>query len=50
VSQIIFRFALDLGMVALTGTTNAGHMMADLEVLDFRLDASEVAQIERIAG
>ncbi|HUE74861.1 MAG TPA: aldo/keto reductase [Pirellulaceae bacterium] len=26
VSQIIFRFALDVGMIALTGTTNPDHM------------------------
>ncbi|MGZ3355746.1 MAG: hypothetical protein ACXVBO_12930 [Isosphaeraceae bacterium] len=31
VSQIVFRFALDVGMVPLTGTTDAGHMRADLE-------------------
>ena len=29
VSQIVFRFALDVGMVPLTGTTDAGHMRAD---------------------
>jgi diketogulonate reductase-like aldo/keto reductase len=45
--QIIFRFALDIGMVALTGTTDAGHMRADLEVFDFHLEPREV---ERIAG
>src|SRR5262249_9380388 len=37
VSQVVFRFALDVGMVPLTGTTDAGHMRADLEVFDFRL-------------
>jgi diketogulonate reductase-like aldo/keto reductase len=46
VSQIVFRFALDVGMVPLTGTTDVGHMRADLEVLDFRLDPEEVARIE----
>jgi diketogulonate reductase-like aldo/keto reductase len=48
VSQIIFRFALDVGMVALTGTTSAGHMRADLEVLDFRLEPEEIERIESI--
>src|SRR5205823_8928253 len=38
VSQIVFRFALDVGMVPLTGTTDAAHMRADLEVFDFRLE------------
>ena len=28
VSQIVFRFALDVGMVVLTGTTDAAHMRA----------------------
>ena len=34
-SQIVFRFALDVGMVPLTGTTNADHMHADLEMFRF---------------
>lgn len=50
VSQIVFRFALDVGMLPLTGTTDAGHMRADLEVLDFRLEAEEVRQIEGLAS
>jgi diketogulonate reductase-like aldo/keto reductase len=45
VSQIIFRFALDISMVALTGTTDAAHMKADLDVVDFRLTPEEVQQI-----
>ncbi len=44
----IFRFALDVGMVALTGTTSSGHMRADLEVLDFRLEPEEIERIESI--
>ncbi len=47
-SQIVFRFALNVGMVPLIGTTNAAHMRDDLEVLDFRLDPQEVAEIERL--
>lgn len=47
-SQIVFRFALDVGMVPLTGTTNADHMLSDLEVLDFRLNGKEVEQIENL--
>lgn len=46
ISQIVFRFALDVGMMVLTGTTNADHMRAALEVLDFRLDSKDVARIE----
>lgn len=47
-SQIIFRFALDVGMLPLTGTTNADHMHADLEVFDFRLEPEEVDRIEHL--
>jgi diketogulonate reductase-like aldo/keto reductase len=36
-SQIVFRFALDIGMILLTGTTDAAHMRDDLEVFSFRL-------------
>jgi diketogulonate reductase-like aldo/keto reductase len=48
VSQVIFRFALDVGMIPLTGTTDAGHMREDFEVFDFRLEREEVARIERL--
>ena len=44
--EVVFRFALEVGMVALTGTTDAGHMRDDLAVLDFRLDPEEVGAIE----
>jgi diketogulonate reductase-like aldo/keto reductase len=50
VSQVVFRFALDVSMVVLTGTTAAGHMREDLEVLDSRLEPEEVVRIERLAG
>jgi diketogulonate reductase-like aldo/keto reductase len=46
VSQIIFRFAIDLGMMPLTGTTDPAHMRADLDVFDFDLNATEVERIE----
>src|SRR5262249_18553177 len=49
-AQIIFRFALDIGMIPLTGTTNANHMKADLEVFDFRLAREEVERIEGLLG
>jgi diketogulonate reductase-like aldo/keto reductase len=49
VSQIVFRFALDVGMIPLTGTTDAGHMRADLDVFDFSLDPEEIERVEQIA-
>jgi len=48
-AQIVFRFALDVGMIPLTGTTSAEHMREDLAVLDFQLSPDEVARIETIA-
>ena len=46
VSQIVFRFALDVGMIPLTGTTNAAHMREDLEVFDFRLGGRRGVRVE----
>jgi diketogulonate reductase-like aldo/keto reductase len=48
VSQIIFRFALDVGMIPLTGTTSAEHMRQDLDVFNFALGAEEAQQIENL--
>ena len=50
VSQIVFRFALDVGMVPLTGTTDPVHMRADLDVFDFRLAPAEVEQVESLVS
>ncbi len=50
ISQVVFRFALDVGMIILTGTTDAGHMRADLDVFDFRLEPDEIEKIERLAA
>jgi diketogulonate reductase-like aldo/keto reductase len=49
VAQVVFRFALDVGMVPLTGTTDGGHMREDLEVFAFRLEPEEAERIERLA-
>lgn len=48
VAQIVFRFALEVGMVPLTGTTDPAHMAADLAAEDFQLELAEVERIERI--
>jgi diketogulonate reductase-like aldo/keto reductase len=50
IAATVFRFALDVGMIPLTGTTNAEHMRVDLEAFDFRLGPEEIAQIEALAG
>jgi diketogulonate reductase-like aldo/keto reductase len=49
-AQIVFRCALHLGMLPLTGTTQAPHMQADLSVLDFQLSPEEIHQIEFLAA
>lgn len=47
-AQVVFRFALEVGMVALTGTTDPAHMSEDLAAFDFQLESAEVATIERL--
>ena len=50
-SQVVFRFAIQVGMLPLTGTTNLAHMKQDLAVLDqFELTEDEVRSIESAAG
>lgn len=48
--QVIFRFAMQVGMVPLTGTTNEEHMKQDLAVSRILLSQDEVSLIESIAG
>jgi diketogulonate reductase-like aldo/keto reductase len=48
-AQIVFRFALQVGMLPLTGTTDPEHMREDLGAFDFQLSAEDVSTIERIA-
>jgi diketogulonate reductase-like aldo/keto reductase len=47
-AQVVFSFALQVGMVALTGTTDAEHMAEDLRSYDFELAPEEVRAIEEI--
>ena len=48
-AQIIFRFAMQIGMLPLTGTTNQQHMKQDLQAEQFTLSAEEIQRIEAIA-
>jgi diketogulonate reductase-like aldo/keto reductase len=48
--QVVFRFAIHVGMLPLTGTSDRGHMEQDLSCSDFELDDAEVRALERIAG
>jgi diketogulonate reductase-like aldo/keto reductase len=47
-AQIIFRFAMQIGMLPLTGTTNLQHMKEDLQVDRFMLTPEELQRIETI--
>jgi diketogulonate reductase-like aldo/keto reductase len=49
-AQIIFRFAIEVGMIPLTGTANAGHMQADLDVFNFCLEPDDVEQIQDLVA
>lgn len=49
IAQIIFRFALQLGILPLTGTTNQQHMHEDLDLDNFELNFEELQQIENIS-
>jgi diketogulonate reductase-like aldo/keto reductase len=49
-AQVVFRFAQAVGMLPLTGTTDAGHMKQDLASRDLSLSADEVRAIESLAG
>jgi diketogulonate reductase-like aldo/keto reductase len=47
-AQLIFRFAMQVGMLPLTGTTNPQHMKEDLQSDRFTLLSEEVRRIETI--
>ena len=48
-AQIIFRFAMQIGMLPLTGTTSQKHMREDLEAERLALPSDEIELIETIA-
>jgi diketogulonate reductase-like aldo/keto reductase len=47
-AQVIFRFALQVGIVPLTGTSSPQHARDDLKVFTFELTEDEVATIDRL--
>ncbi|MGR9000490.1 MAG: aldo/keto reductase family protein [Gammaproteobacteria bacterium] len=48
-AQVVFRFALQIGMIPLTGTTSKSHMQEDLTAYEIELSEEEVDIIEHIA-
>jgi diketogulonate reductase-like aldo/keto reductase len=49
-TRVVFAFALQTGMICLTGTTDPDHMRDDLAALDLELSGDEVARIENVSG
>ena len=47
-AQVIFRFAMQIGMLPLTGTTSERHMKEDLQAEQLALSAKEIGRIEAI--
>ena len=47
---MIFRYALEGGMLPITGTRNAGHMAQDLDIFSFQLTVQDRRAIEAMAG
>ena len=48
-AQVIFRFAMQIGILPLTGTTSAQHMKEDLQVDGMELTSEDIRHIEMIA-
>jgi diketogulonate reductase-like aldo/keto reductase len=48
-AQVIFRFAMQVGMLPLTGTTSRQHMQEDLQAEKLSLRAEEIHLIEAMA-
>jgi diketogulonate reductase-like aldo/keto reductase len=42
VAQVVFRFAIELGMLPLTGTSDSLHMRQDLDIFDFTLSDEDI--------
>ncbi len=49
-AQVVFRFALAVGMLPLTGTSSAEHMRQDLASRELALSDAEVRAIESLVG
>lgn len=48
IPQVIFRFAIQVGMTPLTGTRSSQHMNEDLQIFDFELTEDEMSFIEAL--
>jgi diketogulonate reductase-like aldo/keto reductase len=50
VTQVVFRFSIQLGMMPLTGTTEVAHKRHDLVIFDFTLTPSETETMLALGG
>jgi len=50
VPQVVYRFALQLGMLPLTGTTDGAHMRHNLDIFDFTLTRDETGTLLGLGG
>ena len=48
-AQVVFRFAIQVGMIPLTGTSDSAHMKDDLGCFDFELNQRELECVEQLA-
>ncbi len=46
--QVIFRFAVQIGIHPLTGTCDPRHMKEDLEIINMELTAADVNMLHRV--
>lgn len=50
VPQVVYRFALQLGMLPLTGTTDGAHMRHNFDIFDFTLTRDETGTLLALGG
>ncbi len=48
VPQVVYRFAFELGMLPLTGTTDVSHMRDSLDIFDFTLTQDEIETLRAL--
>ena len=49
-AQLVFRYAIEVGMLPLTGSSDAAHLREDLACVEIELSAEEIDVIDRIGG
>lgn len=49
-AELVFRFAVQAGMLPLTGTSSTEHLHLDLSALDFELNPADFATIEQLSA